>query len=97
MPKKLLFPQGPQFIVVPASQQDAVQALFVSLPEVLNSKDAAKALDVPDCTLRELARNGEIRGFKVGSVWRFTRKSLVEYVQRQEAVSMKGMKNEKRY
>lgn len=61
-------------------QSEARQGLFSDVPEVVDSKTAAMALSVPERTIRELARNGEIRGFKVGSVWRFTRDALREYV-----------------
>ncbi len=63
---------------------EAQQALFSALPEVVDSKTAATALSIPERTVRELARNGEVRGFKIGSVWRFTRQSLTEFVVQQE-------------
>lgn len=62
------------------SQPEAQQGLFADIPEVVDSKVAATALSVPERTIRELARNSEIQGFKIGSVWRFTRDALKEYV-----------------
>lgn len=64
--------------------KDSERELFDSIPEVMDSKTAAAALSVPERTIRELARNNEVRGFKIGTNWRFTRQSLVEYVIQQE-------------
>jgi len=88
--EQVIVPAGCRIIIAPTSPQDEPQALFASLPEVVDSKAAATALSIPERTLRELARSGEIKGFKVGSVWRFTRRCLVEYVERQEAALTMG-------
>ena len=69
----------------PTSPLEAQDELFVSLPDVLDTKGAAKALSIPEQTLRDLARSGEITGFKVGKNWRYSRLRILEYVERQEA------------
>ena len=46
--------------------------------EVLDLKGAAKLLKVSVSTVSVLARRGEIPGRRLGSAWRFTRKSLLE-------------------
>lgn len=76
--------------VAPNNQPIITQDLFAFLPEIINSKTAAIALSVPERTIRELARNGELRGFKIGSNWRFTRQSIVNYVKQQEASLLGG-------
>lgn len=76
--------QGAVFQIVPFSHENEAVSLFDSLPDVVNSKTAAGALSIPENSLRELARSCEIRGFKVGKTWRFTRTALIEYVRRKE-------------
>ena len=81
---RIALPAGCHLVMAPVKPQDAPNSLFDGCPEVMDTEAAAKALGIPERTLRELARNGEIRGFKIGSVWRFTRMSIREYVEKQE-------------
>jgi len=52
--------------------------------EVLNPKDAAQFLGIHEETLRRLARERKIPGYKVGGVWRFNRSSLMKWAEAQQ-------------
>lgn len=91
MPKKSHSPDECCTSAQQATYEHCVhQPLFSAFPEVMNSKAAANALSIPERTLRELAREKSIKGFKVGTVWRFTRNSLIEFVEQLEAATLKG-------
>lgn len=59
----------------------------VLLPDVRESEkadfltppDAARYLGIHEETVRRLAREGKLPGFKVGGVWRFSRKTLHQW------------------
>ena len=50
--------------------------------EMLTVKEAAQFLRVPVSTIYNLARLGQLPSSKVGKHWRFTRRGLLEWVQR---------------
>lgn len=75
---------GTVFQVVSCNRERKATILFENLPDVMDSKTAATALSIPENAIRELARTCEVRGFKVGQTWRFTRQALAEYVDRKE-------------
>lgn len=52
--------------------------------EVLNPRDAAQFLGIHEETLRRLARERKIPGYKVGGVWRFNRSSLMKWAESQQ-------------
>lgn len=70
-----------KIVVLPEESLKSNDSLFSNLPEVMTCKETAKALNICEKTLRELARRGVIQGFKVGKVWRFTRKALADFVR----------------
>jgi excisionase family DNA binding protein len=47
------------------------------MEKLLNSREAAKFLRVNIKTLQRLARSGDIRGMKIGKLWRFRTEDLV--------------------
>jgi excisionase family DNA binding protein len=49
--------------------------------EVLTADEAALLLRVSTKTILALARDGTIRGEKVGRAWRFLRSDLIAYVR----------------
>ncbi|MDR2714939.1 MAG: helix-turn-helix domain-containing protein [Coriobacteriales bacterium] len=67
-----------------AHKQEITRNLFGNLPDIMDSGQAAKALGVPEQSLRNLARRRELQGLKIGSRWKFTRLSLIDYVEKQE-------------
>lgn len=54
--------------------------------EVLTAEQAADLLQVSVRTLLQLAREGEIRGHKVGRAWRFWREDVLAAVRGDRAV-----------
>lgn len=51
---------------------------------VLTVKEAAALLRISAYTVRELARTGKIPARKVGKEWRFTRESLMRWLEGQD-------------
>jgi excisionase family DNA binding protein len=49
--------------------------------EVLNAEEAAEFLGFNPFVIRQKARDGEIPGRKVGREWRFTRRSLLDFIE----------------
>lgn len=61
----------------------------------LNVHDVAVQLDQDEQTVRELARRGELRGFKAGrggvtSPWRFRQSAVEEFIAKREAAAQRG-------
>jgi len=54
------------------------------LEEILDADEVAKLLRVHPRTVKRLASEGVLPGFRVGSQWRFRRESINEYIKRQE-------------
>ena len=51
------------------------------MPEVLTVEEAAEYLRVAGTTLMAKAREGEIPGKRIGRLWRFSRRELLEWVE----------------
>lgn len=49
--------------------------------EILSVEEAAEFLGFSAYTVRKLARDGVIPGYKMGRQWRFSRLGLVRYVE----------------
>ena len=47
------------------------------MEKLLDSKEAAQFLAVNTKTLQRLARSGDVRGIKIGKLWRFSKEDLV--------------------
>lgn len=45
-------------------------------PEVMTTEETAKYLQVSVQVVKDMARRGNLRGLKVGGVWRFHRQAL---------------------
>ena len=52
----------------------------MSMPDILNTTEAAEYLRVSIPTLRGLASSGAIPAAKIGDDWRFVRQHLLSYV-----------------
>ena len=50
---------------------------------VLTIKDVAQYLDVHTTTIYKYAQQGKIPAFKIGSDWRFHRKFIDQWIERQ--------------
>lgn len=54
------------------------------MEEILDADEVAKLLRVHPRTVKRLASEGILPGFRVGSQWRFRREAINEYIRRQE-------------
>lgn len=50
--------------------------------EVLTLQELADELKISYTKAYNLLNEGEIKGFKIGSIWRISRKAVDEYVER---------------
>ena len=48
----------------------------------LDAKDVAKILKVSSRTVLRLAERGELPYFRVGDLWRFQRKDVMEFIEK---------------
>lgn len=48
----------------------------------LTVAEVAEILRIRDYTVREYLRNGELRGYKIGDVWRVAEEDLKEFLER---------------
>jgi excisionase family DNA binding protein len=54
------------------------------LEDILNAEQVGELLKVHPRTVKRLASEGELPGFKVGGQWRFRRAAIDEYIRKQE-------------
>lgn len=54
-----------------------------TIEKPLDTKQAAEALGVTPRTVIRLVEKGELVGFKVGDLWKFRRKEIENYIERQ--------------
>ena len=52
--------------------------------EILKIKDVAALLQVGEKTVYSMAQNGELPAFKVREQWRFSRKDIDEWIEKQK-------------
>lgn len=50
------------------------------LEQYYSLSDISKALNISESTVRRRLKNGEIKGIKIGKVWRISRTSFREYL-----------------
>ncbi len=55
-----------------------------NLPNVLKTRDLAILLDLSPDAVNDLARRGVLKGYKSGNQWRFRRKDVERYVEREK-------------
>ena len=54
-----------------------------SLPNILKTRDLAHLLDMSPDAVNDLARKGVLKGYKSGNQWRFRRKDIERYLDRE--------------
>ncbi len=52
---------------------------------LLNAKDAQERLGISESTLFRLLKRKELKGFKVGRVWKFEEEDIKNYINQQRA------------
>ena len=63
--------------------------------EVLKIKDVAALLKVGEKTVYSMAQGGELPAFKVRGQWRFSRKDMDEWIDKQKRISEGPGKNKR--
>jgi excisionase family DNA binding protein len=53
------------------------------LPNILKTRDLAVLLDMSPDAVNDLARKGTIKGYKNGNQWRFRRKDIERYIDKE--------------
>ena len=61
-----------------------------SLPNILKTRDLAILLDMSPDAVNDMARRGVLRGYKSGNQWRFRRKDVERYVERERKLAPPG-------
>lgn len=51
-------------------------------PGILKTRDLALLLDLSPDTVNDMARRGVLKGFKSGNQWRFRRRDVERYMER---------------
>jgi excisionase family DNA binding protein len=58
-----------------------------SLPNVLKTRDLAILLDLSPDVVNDMARRGVLKGYKSGNQWRFRRKEVERFVERERKLA----------
>ena len=60
------------------------------LPNILKTRDLAILLDLSPDAVNDLARRGILKGYKSGNQWRFRKKDVERYVDREKKLAPLG-------
>lgn len=85
----------------PSLQKDAAPTsitdtlILPTYPNIGNPKDVSIVLGIPEASVRDLCRTGQLRAFKCGSLWKIPKAWLLEFIERggclnQQATSERG-------
>ena len=55
--------------------------MYENIPEVMTAKECQQILKVGKNTMLELLHTNQIDGFKIGSRWKITKESVVEFLR----------------
>lgn len=55
--------------------------ILPAYPNIGTPKDAGEALRVPESTIRQLCRDGQLKAFKLGTNWRIPKAWLLEFIE----------------
>jgi excisionase family DNA binding protein len=61
-----------------------------SMPAILKTRDLAILLDLSPDTINDMARRGLLKGYKSGNQWRFRRKDVERYLDREKILLHPG-------
>lgn len=53
------------------------------LPTILKTRDVAVLLDMSPDAVNDLARKGALKGYKSGNQWRFRRKDVERFLEKE--------------
>ena len=55
--------------------------MYEYIPEIMTFKECQKILKVGKNTLLDLIHTNQLEAFKVGSRWKITKQSVIEFIQ----------------
>lgn len=55
-----------------------------STPAIMKTRDIAILLDLSPDTVNDMARRGVLKGYKSGNQWRFRRKDVERFIERDQ-------------
>ncbi len=55
-----------------------------STPAIMKTRDIAILLDLSPDTVNDMARRGVLKGYKSGNQWRFRRKDIERFIERDQ-------------
>jgi excisionase family DNA binding protein len=61
-----------------------------SPPAIMKTRDLAILLDLSPDTVNDMARRGILKGYKNGNQWRFRRRDIERYIEREKNLSPSG-------
>ena len=62
-------------------QMKGFDFMYEKIPEVMTLKECQQLLKVGKNTMLELLHTRQIEGFKIGSRWKISKESVVEYIE----------------
>lgn len=71
----------------PSHQEDAALvsltdiSILPTYPAIGNPKEAGIAIGIPETSVRELCRTGQLRAFKCGKLWKIPKAWLLEFIE----------------
>ena len=57
--------------------------MFEMFPDILTVEQLCEAFQIGKNTAYELLNSGQIKGIKMGNIWKIPRQSLIDYVLRE--------------
>jgi excisionase family DNA binding protein len=69
--------------------------MFIS-KEIMTSKEVAQYLSIHPLTVHKYAREGKIPAFKIGTDWRFHKKSLERWIHQKSTFNLKPEQSTRR-
>jgi len=64
--------------------------ILETMPNVLKTRDLAILLDLSPDAVNDMARRGLLKGFKSGNQWRFRRKDVERFIERERKLAPPG-------
>ena len=64
--------------------------IFEGKQSILKTRDLAILLDLSPDVVNDLARRGHLKGFKSGNQWRFRRRDVERYIEREKRLASPG-------
>ena len=64
--------------------------MFEGKQSILKTRDLAILLDLSPDVVNDMARRGHLKGFKSGNQWRFRRRDVERYIEREKKLAPPG-------